>query len=176
MCHPAVILLSSQVSLLPSQEIKGVTVWFQLGSSPQSSLCPFPRVAGGVQMCVCREGRVPCLGWMHRQQLGSAELRAHPGQLCQGWAYPGLCCSCRSLPRAFTPSQLTQPAARTQLWVPPRGNFPVFHLGNNKNETGRFHSPQCGGFGGDRNDCSSALLNAHCHSGRDAVAAKFGVD
>lgn len=89
MCHPAVIVLSAQVSFLPSQEIKGVTVWFQLGSSLQSSLCPFPTMAGGVQLCICREGRVPCLGWMHRQQLGSTWAKPERGQLCQpGWAEP----------------------------------------------------------------------------------------
>lgn len=32
------------------------------------------------------------------------------------------------------------------------------------------------GFGKEGNDCSSALLNAHCHGGRDTAAAKFGVD
>lgn len=33
-----------------------------------------------------------------------------------------------------------------------------------------------GGFGKEGNDCSSVLLNAHCHGGRDAATAKFGVD
>lgn len=109
MCHPAVILLSSQVSLLPSQEIKGVTVWFQLGSSPQSSLCPFPRVAGGVQLFAEREGfhawagcTGSSLGAQSQEPIQGSCARAEPipGSAAPAGAFPGL------LPLLSSPSQL----------------------------------------------------------------------
>jgi len=40
MCHPAVIVQSIDVSLLPSREIQGVTVWFHFSWGSQSSLYP----------------------------------------------------------------------------------------------------------------------------------------
>lgn len=185
MCHPAVIALSADVSFLPSQEIKGVPVSFQLGFSSQSSVCPFSpvaAVAGGVQLCVYREGRVQLPGldaqtaaWEHLSQPGPAQTETGAVPAWLGWAFRGHCSSCQSLHRGFAL------LSSTRQLVGPRGEFSPgetslpLHLGNNKNETWRF-SLQCGAFGKDRNDCSSALLNAHCHRGRDAVAAKFGVD
>lgn len=100
MCHPAAIVLSTDVSFLPSQEIKGVTVSFQLPSSSQSSPCPFPTVAalaGGVQLCVYREGRVQLPGldpqttaWEHLNQPGPSTAPEWV-ELCQRvWAEPSV--------------------------------------------------------------------------------------
>lgn len=111
MCHPAVIVLRADVSFLPSQEIKGVPVLFQLCSSSQSSLCPFPPVtalAGGIQLCVYREGRVQLPGL--DAQTAPGKHLSHPGPAQTEWScasesglsLPRPCCSCWSLHRGFT--------------------------------------------------------------------------
>lgn len=85
------------------KKLKELQSRFSSVPAPRARCAHFPAaaVAGGVQLCVHREGRVPCPGcihsqlWEHLSQPGPAQQRARR-------AVPGL-----SLPRA--PLLLLQP-------------------------------------------------------------------
>lgn len=89
-------------------------------------ISPVAAVAGGAQLCVYREGRVPCLGWIHRQQLGSTEP-AWPAQHWVSGAVPAwLGCPSTGtaapaglltmvLPLLSSTSQLTGPSGEFSL-------------------------------------------------------------
>lgn len=146
MCHPAVIVQSTDVSFLPSEEIKGATVLFQLSSGSQSSLYLFTTITatGCRRSAVCIYRGKHSAAWVlfMDNSLGAPEL-AWPQHNTRPSGVVPVCLGAQAEPfigiavpaGVFTvvllllSCMLNQPACRTERLVFPWGNLPSISFG-----------------------------------------------